>query len=44
MTQTKIIAAIRKRIPIVLIRRPLPEPGEHVANVEDALKWLEQKL
>ena len=44
MTQTKIIAAIRKRIPIVLIRRPLPEPGEHVVNVEDALKWLEQKL
>ena len=43
-TETKIIAAIRKRIPIVLIRRPLPEPGEHVANFEDALKWLEQKL
>ena len=43
-TETKIIAAIRKRIPIVLIRRPLPEPGEHVAKVEDALKWLEQKL
>ena len=43
-TETKIIAAIRKRIPIVLIRRPLPEPGEHVENFEDAFKWLEQML
>ena len=43
-TETKIIAAIRKRIPIVLIRRPLPEPGENVANYDEALKWLEQRL
>jgi precorrin-6A/cobalt-precorrin-6A reductase len=43
-TVAKIIAAIRKRIPIVLIRRPLPEPGEHVESVEDVLMWLEQKL
>lgn len=43
-TVNKVIAAIRRRIPIVLIRRPLPEPGEHVESVEDALMWLEQKL
>ena len=43
-TVAKIIAAIRRRIPIVLIRRPLPEPGVHVESVEDALMWLEQKL
>jgi precorrin-6A/cobalt-precorrin-6A reductase len=43
-TVNKIIAAIRRRIPIVLIRRPPPEPGEHVESVEDALMWLEQKL
>lgn len=43
-TVNKIIAAIRRHIPIVLIRRPLPEPGEHVECVEDALMWLEQKL
>ena len=43
-TVNKIIAAIRRRIPIVLIRRPLPEPGEHVESVEGALMWLEQKL
>jgi precorrin-6A/cobalt-precorrin-6A reductase len=43
-TVNKIIAAIRRRIPIVLIRRPPPEPGEHVESVKDALMWLEQKL
>jgi precorrin-6A/cobalt-precorrin-6A reductase len=43
-TVNKIIAAIRRRIPIVLIRRPPPEPGEHVESVEDAIMWLEQKL
>ena len=43
-TINKIIAAIRRRIPIVLIRRPLPEPGERVESVEGALMWLEQKL
>ena len=43
-TINKIIAAIRRRIPIVLIRRPPPEPGEHVESIEDALMWLEQRL
>jgi precorrin-6A/cobalt-precorrin-6A reductase len=43
-TVAKIIAAIRRHIPVVLIRRPLPEPGESVESVEDALMWLEQKL
>lgn len=45
-TQTvpKIIAAFRKKIPIVIIRRPLPEPGEIVNNIEEAIIWLKRKL
>ena len=41
---SKITAAIRRRIPIVLLSRPLPEPGEAVDSVGAALLWLESHL
>jgi len=44
MSVSKITAAIRRRIPIVLLRRPLPEPGEAVETVGAALLWLESHL
>ncbi|NQU58920.1 MAG: cobalt-precorrin-6A reductase [Rhodospirillales bacterium] len=40
----KITAAIRRRIPIVLLRRPLPEPGDEVDTVGAALLWLESRV
>ena len=43
-TISKIIAAFRKKIPIVIIRRPLPEPGEIANNIEEAIIWLKRKL
>ena len=43
-TVTKITAAIRRKIPIVLLRRPPPEPGEYVESVDGALKWLEGQV
>lgn len=43
-TVAKITAAMRKQIPIVLLRRPLPEPGESVDSVEAALQWLEGRV
>lgn len=39
----KITAAIRRHIPIVLLRRPLPEPGEQVDSPAAALLWLESR-
>lgn len=44
LTMAKITAAIRKRVAIVLIRRPLPEPGESVQTTDAALLWLESRL
>lgn len=43
-TVAKITAAIRNRIAIVLLRRPLPEPGEAVDTVSEALLWLESRV
>jgi precorrin-6A/cobalt-precorrin-6A reductase len=43
-TVAKITAAIRNRIPIVLLRRPLPEPGEAVDTESEALLWLESRV
>lgn len=43
-TMAKITAAIRKRVPIVLLRRPLPEPGETVQTTDAALLWLESRV
>ncbi len=43
-TCAKIAAALDKNIRIVLIRRPLPEPGEAVATVDEALEWLAGRI
>ncbi len=43
-TIAKIVAATKKNIPIILLKRPLMEPGECVENVDEALKWLEGRL
>ena len=44
VTESKIRAANRLGIPIVMIRRPLPEPGPLVDSVDDALAWIERRL
>lgn len=43
-TYAKIAAARRLGLPVVMIERPPPPPGEPVAGVEDAVAWLEQQL
>lgn len=43
-TVAKIAAAIDRNIPIILIRRPLAEPGESVGTVEEALLWLQGRV
>ena len=39
-TQAKLIAAREFSLPVVMMRRPPPEPGEVVDTVEEALAWL----
>lgn len=39
-TEAKIIAARELSLPIVMVRRPPPEPGATVESVEEALDWL----
>jgi precorrin-6A/cobalt-precorrin-6A reductase len=39
-TEAKIIAARELGIPVIMVRRPAPEPGDAVENVEAALDWL----
>jgi precorrin-6A/cobalt-precorrin-6A reductase len=39
-TEAKIIAARERGLPVIMIRRPPPEPGEAVETVEAALDWL----
>jgi precorrin-6A/cobalt-precorrin-6A reductase len=39
-TEAKIIAARRCDLPVVMVRRPPPEPGETVDSVEAALGWV----
>lgn len=43
-TYAKIIAARELSIPIVMVQRPTPPPGEQVSDVASALKWLKQRL
>lgn len=43
-TVAKIAAAIAAGVKILLIARPLPEPGEAVDNIDDALNWLKRQL
>ena len=39
-TEAKIAAARELGIPVVMVRRPAPEPGDAVETVEAALDWL----
>jgi precorrin-6A/cobalt-precorrin-6A reductase len=39
-TEAKLIAAREAGIPVVMVRRPPPEPGEAVASIKAALDWL----
>jgi len=39
-TEAKIAAARELSIPVVMVRRPAPEPGDAVETVEAALDWL----
>jgi len=39
-TETKIVAARELGIPVIMVRRPSPEPGEAVESIEAALDWL----
>ena len=38
-TEAKIAAARERRMPVVMIRRPPPEPGPGVSCIEDAVEW-----
>jgi precorrin-6A/cobalt-precorrin-6A reductase len=44
LTQAKITAARRLGLPVVMIQRPDPPPGEIVESVEAALAWIEQRV
>jgi precorrin-6A/cobalt-precorrin-6A reductase len=39
-TEAKIIAARERDLPVIMVRRPPPEPGEGVDTVAEALDWL----
>jgi precorrin-6A/cobalt-precorrin-6A reductase len=39
-TEAKIIAARERGLPVIMVRRPPPEPGEGVDTVAAALDWL----
>ncbi len=43
-TEAKIIAAGEKGVRIVLVQRPILEPGEIVETAEEALHWLRSKV
>ncbi len=43
-TEAKIIAARELSIPVVMVRRPLPERGERAETVDAALVWLRRRM
>ncbi len=43
-TEAKLIAAREAGLPVVMLRRPKPEPGPRVDTVEAALAWLEERM
>jgi precorrin-6A/cobalt-precorrin-6A reductase len=43
-TEAKLIAAREFSLPVVMVRRPAPEPGETVDTVEAAIEWLAAAL
>jgi precorrin-6A/cobalt-precorrin-6A reductase len=42
-TEAKLVAAREASLPIIMITRPLPPPGERVGTVEEAVAWLAAK-
>ena len=38
-TEAKIAAARERGVPVVMIRRPPPEPGPRVSGIEEAVAW-----
>ncbi len=43
-TEAKILAAREQGIPVVMLQRPPPEPGEAVQDIDAALDWIAAKL
>ena len=43
-TEAKITAALEADIPIVLVQRPDPPPGERVERIDDCMAWLKGAL
>ncbi len=43
-TQAKLVAARELSVPVVMVRRPQPEPGRRVDSVEAALDWLAERV
>lgn len=43
-TRAKLVAARENRCGVVMVDRPLPEPGPEVNSVNDALRWLNQQI
>lgn len=43
-TYSKIVAARRLGLPVVMVSRPTSPPGKIVESVSDALSWLESKI
>src|SRR5579883_3328502 len=43
-TEAKLVAAREAGLPVVMLRRPKPEPGPRVCTVEAALAWLDERL
>jgi len=43
-TVGKIAAARQHGIPVIMIKRPAPEPGERCSDLKEVLQWIERKL
>jgi precorrin-6A/cobalt-precorrin-6A reductase len=43
-TEAKLVAARQSSLPVIMLRRPKPEPGPRVDSVEDAIAWLAREL
>ncbi|MCK4868495.1 MAG: cobalt-precorrin-6A reductase [Alphaproteobacteria bacterium] len=43
-TVGKIIAARQRRIPVIMLERPAPEPGEQCSDLKEVLQWIARKL
>ena len=43
-TSAKITAARRLAIPVIMIERPPPEPGQRAGDIEEAVEWIAEKL